>query len=252
MNHTVELTEPISPRPGYSGIEEKSGPFHSFLEHTATLLFPGFLAATVWFSWKQIQAMDRLWMIWLAFPAGWALSDFLSGIVHWACDTYGTVETPVVGQSMIRPFRLHHKYPRDITTHNLVITIGNSCIAAIPVFILILYYLYSGRPSATMAFTGITFSVMAAGVVMTNQFHKWAHLEKKGKLLRFFMALHIILDEEHHDRHHEEPHTTHYCITNGMLNPILERIKFFRAAEWFLARFGFKARADDEPSAGER
>jgi hypothetical protein len=35
-----------------------------------------------------------------ALAAVWA--DFVSGMLHWACDTYGSVATPVVGKLLIR------------------------------------------------------------------------------------------------------------------------------------------------------
>ncbi|MEM6732794.1 MAG: fatty acid desaturase CarF family protein, partial [Myxococcota bacterium] len=36
---------------------------------------------------------------------------------------------------------------------------------------------------------------------------------------------------EHHEVHHTAPHTRNYCITCGVMNPVLERVRFFRFAE---------------------
>ena len=33
------------------------------------------------------------------------------------------------------------------------------------------------------------------------------------------------------------PHDTHYCITVGWMNPILNKLRFFRAMEWVVAQF---------------
>ena len=40
--------------------------------------------------------------------------------------------------------------------------------------------------------------------------------------------------------HHTEPFNMHYCITNGWLNPLLNKIKFFRRLEATLAFFGIR------------
>jgi len=46
--------------------------------------------------------------------------DFVSGILHWACDTWGEFTTPIVGPSLIRGFRMHHLDPQDITRHGFI------------------------------------------------------------------------------------------------------------------------------------
>ncbi|MGH8704809.1 MAG: fatty acid desaturase CarF family protein, partial [Burkholderiales bacterium] len=37
----------------------------------------------------------------------WIAADFLSGLAHWAFDTWGSVHTPFLGPRFIRPFREH-------------------------------------------------------------------------------------------------------------------------------------------------
>jgi hypothetical protein len=47
----------------------------------------------------------------------------------------------------------------------------------------------------------------------------------------------LILSPEHHVTHHTAPYSTYYCITHGMLNPLLARLNFFRGAEKLVASF---------------
>ena len=41
----------------------------------------------------------------------------------------------------------------------------------------------------------------------------------------------IILGRRHHAIHHAAPYLRHYCITTGWMNPLLDRMQFFRRLE---------------------
>ncbi|HEU4479454.1 MAG TPA: fatty acid desaturase CarF family protein, partial [Pyrinomonadaceae bacterium] len=96
---------------GYSGVEERSTPFHAFLEHSSTYLFPVLLIASLYFSLSQLHELDLLWLTLLAIPLSLVLGDLVSGLVHWTADTYFSEDTPIIGPSLVKPFRLHHLYP---------------------------------------------------------------------------------------------------------------------------------------------
>jgi len=225
---------------GYSGIEEHSGPLHSFLEHTTLLLFPIVFALNIHWAGSRLYELELLWLVALAVPLGIVGGDFISGLVHWAADTYGSEDMRVIGPSLVKPFRLHHIYPRDICTHGLVETTGNVCILAVPVLSLCLYLMWLAPHSGLLAFSVISFALMAAATVATNQFHKWAHQETPSAFARWLQQRRLVLEPEHHKRHHTKPFDTNYCITNGWLNPLLNRLKFFRRLEAALAFFGIK------------
>ena len=162
---------------------------------------------------------------------------------------YGTEKTPVVGHSLIKPFRMHHLYPRDITVHNLVTTVGNTCILAVPVLLFCLYLLWAIE-HGFLAFAILCTTLMAAATVATNLFHKWAHQESPSKGVRILQRMRLVLDPDHHELHHTRPFDKHYCITNGWLNPVLNKIGFFRKLEAMLRLIGVKATntADREPA----
>ena len=228
-----------SPRSGYSGIEERSGPFHAFLEHSMLYSFPVVFGLSLYFSVNRLYELELLWWAILAIPIAQLSGDLVSGFVHWAADTYGSEHTPVVGQSLIKPFRLHHLYPRDICVHNLVTTVGNTCIFAVPVLALCLYVLWTTE-HGLLAFVILCTTLMAAATVATNLFHKWAHQESTSKGVRLLQRMRLVLDPEHHQLHHTRPFDKHYCITNGWLNPLLNKIGFFRKLEAMLRVLGIE------------
>jgi ubiquitin-conjugating enzyme E2 variant len=184
-------------------------------------------------------------MLAIAIPLGLVASDFVTGVLHWIPDTYGSENTPVLGPSVVKPFRLHHLYPRDICTHNLVTTLGNSCIIAVPVLSFSLYLIWRMPEAPWLAVAVASLSVLAAGTVLTNLFHKWAHQDQPSAIVGWFQRARLVLGPAHHDVHHTDPFNKHYCITNGWLNPVLNRIGFFRKIEAGLRLFGI------EPSAPE-
>ena len=184
-------------------------------------------------------------MLAIAIPLGLVASDFVTGILHWIPDTYGSEHTPVLGPSVVKPFRLHHLYPRDICTHDLVETLGNSCILAVPALSLSLYLIWTMPESQWLAPAVVFLSILAIGTVLTNQFHKWAHQERPSAIVRWLQRARLVLGPAHHELHHTEPFNKHYCITNGWLNPVLNRVGFFRKIEAGLRLFGI------EPSQGQ-
>lgn len=225
--------------PGYSGIVEHSTPAHSFLEHSTSILFPVLLVPNVYFSFDRLYDLELLWLAALAIPLALVLGDFVGGLVHWVADTYFSEDTPVVGAALIKPFRQHHLFPRDICTHTFVSIIGNVCILAVPVLSLCLYLLWVSQ-HGLLAFAILCTALMAAATVGTNVFHKWAHLERPSAGVRWLQRMRLVLEPQHHQVHHTEPFEMHYCITNGWLNPLLNRIGFFRKLEALLRFVGIE------------
>jgi plasmanylethanolamine desaturase len=225
------------PAPGYSGIPEHSTPAHAFVEHSSTILFPILFIPNVYFSFDRLYDLELLWLAALAIPFALVLGDFVGGLVHWAADTYFSEDTPVVGPALIKPFRQHHLFPRDICTHTFVSIVGNVCILAVPVLSLCLYLLWVSD-HGLLAFAILCTALMAAATVGTNIFHKWAHQENPAAGVRWLQRTRLVLEPQHHQIHHTEPFQMHYCITNGWLNPLLNKIGFFRKLEATLRLLG--------------
>ena len=146
-----------------------------------------------------------------------------------------TRRTPIFGPNFVRPFRFHHVDPEDITRHDFVETNGNNCIVAAPV-------LAAAAVHACRATTGALFyacvviAFTALFVFCTNQFHKWAHTKNPAPWVRLLQRAGLILSPEHHVVHHTAPRDKYYCITVGWMNPLLDKIRFFRFCEAVITR----------------
>jgi hypothetical protein len=176
----------------------------------------------------EVEAPGAWWLIALAAFLGYVAADFLSGIVHWAGDRWGSEETFMLGPTIVKPFRDHHTDQKEITRHNFVETNGNNCMGTTVILVFSLLLPDHGLH-------GLFLRVMAVGLCFglfaTNQFHKWAHLDDPPLYIRVLQKLRLILPIEHHAIHHKVPFDRYYCITTGWLNPILLKVGFFEFLE---------------------
>ena len=183
----------------------------------------------VW-CWTQEHGAGNASLVLAAF-VGYIGSDFISGFVHWAGDTLGDEETPILGKAFIRPFREHHTDQKEITRHDFVETNGNNClITLLPM--LAVYWSLPERRMPVVAFFVASFVSVNVATFGTNQFHKWAHMDVPPPFVSLLQKLRIILNPGHHSIHHTAPYEKHYCITVGWLNPLLTGTKFWRGMEW--------------------
>ena len=170
----------------------------------------------------------------LTLLTSYLAADLISGVVHWMGDTVGDERVPFLGPNFIRPFREHHVDPKAITHHDFIETNGNNCIVTV-VPLAAAFVLAPGDESFWF-FTSVFVASVSLFVVATNQFHKWAHADDPPRFARALQRLGLVLPPHHHDIHHARPHDKHYCITVGWLNPLLNGVRFFRIAEWLIAR----------------
>lgn len=172
-------------------------------------------------------------------------ADFISGVVHWMGDTWGSPETPVLGQVFIRPFREHHVDQASITRHDFFEVNGNNSLVSLPVLIAAHFLpLNAASPWSVMAATFIGGFLL--WIFATNQFHKWAHLAERPWWIAAMQRMHLILPYGHHQVHHAAPYEKYYCITSGWMNAPLHRIRFFPTLERVISAVtGFLPRQDD-------
>jgi len=180
----------------------------------------------------------------VGFGVGVAAADFTTGLVHWACDTWGSARTPVLGATLIRAFREHHVRPTEMLEHDWIEVNGEAATAA-------------GLALAALTLPGLGLAAhpvlhgflwsLIVFAALANQLHQWAHAPRPPRGVRWLQRAGIVLSPSRHARHHRGGHLVGYCITTGWTNRILDATGFWRALERALSTaFGVEARADVE------
>lgn len=189
------------------------------------------------------------WLVLASFAVGFIAADFVSGFVHWLADTWGRTDMPVIGKALLRPFREHHVDQKAITRHDYIETNGANCMISLPHAIAcVLCPLERGEWMALELFAIVSNASMIFWVMMTNQFHKWAHMEEgeSPRVVSWLQKVHLVLPPAHHAIHHTAPFDRYYSITTGWLNWPLHKLGFYRGLERLgTAVFGAIPRQDD-------
>jgi len=163
---------------------------------------------------------------------GITTADFASGLVHWAADTWFKIDTPLVGKSLIRPFREHHIDPRAMLNHDFVETNADTFSLSIPFTVYSVYNFYFALKGQENYLWDTWLLALVVFVGFTNEFHKQSHNHKNvPALVQFLQRHHVILPPDHHRIHHVRPHANYYCITTGWLDPLLEKLNFWKNLE---------------------
>lgn len=171
-----------------------------------------------------------LWQWWvpLAFASGLVAVDLGSGLVHWAADTWGRDDCPMIGPRLLVPFRVHHINPDDFLRRRFIDTNGEVAAAAVPILLTLLAVPLDSPWGGPLAVFGLAFCGLGS---LTNQIHQWAHMSRPPALVRALQGCGVLLGRTEHAAHHARPYDRHYCITTGWCNRPLDAIGFFRRLE---------------------
>jgi len=193
--------------------------------------------------------INKWYVIIFAAVIGILTADLISGIVHWAADSYGSVEMFLVGKNLLRNFREHHIDPTAITRHDFVETNGDNLTAIVPILGYLAYKFSNSDNEEIISQYNwhLYLFFIAVFLSLTNQFHKWSHTYfGLPRYITILQDLHIILPRIHHRVHHVTPHDTYFCITTGWLNYPLDLINFWQRLENTVYMLtGSKPRMDD-------
>ena len=164
---------------------------------------------------------------WIAIPLQIALcvlvADFFSGLLHWLEDSYGRPDWPITGRLVTQPNILHHHDPAAFTRNSwlrsadVLLVIGGVIVVAA---------LLLGSLTWQVAL------VLLLGI-KANEIHKWNHRPRTRipRIARLLQELSLLQTPAHHALHHCGTKDTHYCVITNHLNPVLERLRFWRRLE---------------------
>ena len=147
------------------------------------------------------------WWVLPVLLMGVATADLASGLVHWAADTWGHDELPVVGHRLLVPFRVHHINPDDFLRRRFIDTNGDVAFVAVPFILAMLAAPLDTRWSPPVVVFGFAFCAIG---MLTNQIHQWAHMPSPPSPVRVLQDYGIILNRTDHEVHHHRPHNVHY------------------------------------------
>jgi hypothetical protein len=210
-------------------LEKQSEQRFSVFRVVQTAAFIGFGATSLALLLDIIdgaRTFGRLWLIPVVVIVAYALADLLSGVVHFLADNFGSPETPLFGKAFVMPFRDHHVDPKGILQHPFMIANGNNCLVSLPPLLAVLFLVPVEETFGGYLF-GLFSLALCLAVFLTNQFHKWAHMDDPPRAVAWLQSRGLILSREHHDVHHASPFDTYYCITAGWWNPMLQRTRVF-------------------------
>lgn len=150
------------------------------------------------------------------------LVDFLSGLVHWAEDTFGTEATPIIGRWVVTPNVLHHQDARAFVSKGWLASNWDLALVGLVVLVMAAATSHLGAAAVLFAIAGGN----------ANQIHKWNHLPSKAPwFVRALWAARLMQRPAHHARHHRGQKNTAYCVITPLVNPVLDRIGFWRGLE---------------------
>ena len=169
-----------------------------------------------------------------AAVGAWA-ADLVTGLVHWACDTWGDERTRIVGAGLIQGFREHHDDPRAMLEHDWIEVNGEPALAACAAFVVLALPAVQEWLADRAFLAAFAWSLVVLGG-LANQIHQWSHDPAPTRWIAWTQRVGLILTPARHDRHHRAPHDGDYCIAGGWLNAALDAAGFWRALERAVTR----------------
>lgn len=178
----------------------------------------------------KFNTPQEAFQLFLGTLFGFLFADFGTGCYHFAVDNYGSEKTPIFGYQ-IAAFQGHHKSPWTITQRPFSNNIYRLTIPTTPQVLGVLAL----GDTLPIGFASFWVSSLMF-IVLSQEFHKWAHMTTCGPTVSFFQNLGLIIAKKDHGKHHASPFGEKYCIVSGTFNRWLDDSSFFRRLEKIIYR----------------
>lgn len=165
--------------------------------------------------------MFQLFLLWLS-------ADLITGIMHWWEDSYGNPNWPIIGKHVVEPNLIHHKQPNKLLEGSYWNRINTSFFAATAIGAILWW----------AGFHSWQVIVCLLFCVQGNEIHAMSHRPDKttSRIVRFLQKTGIFQSKKAHRWHHRAPYETSFCVMTDFLNPILNKIEFWRKLEYLILK----------------
>ena len=137
-------------------------------------------------------------------------------------DTYCLENMPFIGGFICEPNIQHHIDPLDIVRDGTFWTRNKLQWLTCGALFMVLSLFRLGN-----IYTFLTLLFASFG----NEVHRWNHMAKTGPVVTFLKESGLIQNQRQHSLHHKPPYAQYYCALTSQINPILERVNFWRRLE---------------------
>lgn len=228
----MEAPTPAAPDPRALEVEPYSAGDLAFHVAGGALCLLAQALAIRWLAGVWPDAAPAAAGLLLSFVAATFAADFISGLLHWAFDTWWSETTPILNR-MVVMVREHHVYPSKIFKFGLFHDAGTlswiMLIATLPL------YAFSWRlasPPRFLAYAVFAAIVTTVLVVFMLEFHKAGHNPRPPRWVRALQRAGIVLSTKHHLSHHRGAHDRNYCLIHGHVDRTLGALGMWRLFEW--------------------
>ncbi len=184
------------------------------------------------------------WLLPLLFPIALFLGDFVTGLVHWAVDSW--FDERSLGR-LVMIAREHHTHPTHVLHYGFLehATLGSTIVipGILPVWGMAQLIL----PTAAALAASFVCCVVALCLFFGTTLHNLGHRRSRSAVLRFLQRARLLISPTYHAVHHRPPQTRRYCVVNGWADAVCDRLGVWRALERAISRMtGAVPRQDDE------
>jgi ubiquitin-conjugating enzyme E2 variant len=165
------------------------------------------------------------------------LADAVSGLIHWAQDTFWSESTPIVGRWIVQPNVIHHRRGTRFVSKSWLESSWD---------LLAVGFMTLVSAWALGCLTWHVWLFVLLGV-NANQIHKWNHMPRHRVplVVRALQSAQLLQTMNHHALHHRGTRNTHYCVITPLLNRTLDRAGFWRFLERVFVPFVPTPRRND-------
>jgi len=157
------------------------------------------------------------------------IADFVSGLMHWAEDTWlAPGQSKLLDRYITSDNIDHHRHPGKIRAGAYWAT-NRVCIALTAVTALVLFFCGIHAWQAYL---------VLAMLSQSNQVHMWGHSSQPPVPVQWLQRVGLLQSTAHHGLHHKRPYASRFCTMTNYLNPILDGAGFWRGLEAIATLFG--------------